>query len=1044
MRAAGAQFKEAKSAVVALFGVGRTDLTALLLISKMPPNLVWMSRLEGAAWVLRRWLGIMAVCLFWAASARGQYEAPASTMLIHADKAFTWTEENTSVLLLQGPVEINLDQNKMTAQNAVVWVTAVPRALTDLQRIEIALMGEARLEQPNNITRSGGKLYIDARLRGTIDLFANSRVGGDKSDLDLYRTAVSMRPQMIRGGEASGRWVIEEEGGPSTRPTTQPTDRSRPLQPVRMSAKQLITTQAPDGKVVAILTGDISLVQQQRNGDLLELQAQKAVVFTPYTDLREIQGGEMKAIEEAVTGAYLEGDVRIVRTPKSLKETEQRLTADRAYYDFTTDRAVLTDVVLQTVDPKSQIPITLRAQVVRQLSQQEYTAEKSTMSTSQFHTPSYSIRAQKTYVRQVDEGDEVLGTRTYFRSKDVTFDLGSTPIFYAPYAAGSITERNLLRHIETSASHKFGFGVATEWGLFETLGKVPPKYVDASYHLDYFADRGPATGLDAKYAGGHVSETTLEPWSYSGDFKSYLVFDHGVDDLGKEREDVDPERDIRGWFNWRHQHFLPDDWQVQLTAGYISDPTFLEEWFNRDFRNDYPLDTSVYLKHQKDSEAYTFLASVQPNNFTTVSDLYQEQFEIERLPELSYRRIGDSLWDDRLTFFSNNSVSAVRFDPSGAKLGGTERDGLGFAPALHGVQSPGYPSLGNPYGVHNRYLVPDDTTYRGDTRQEVDLPFSVGQFRVVPYMLGRYTAYSESVDGGQVERLYAAGGIRMTTAWWRVDDSKESEFWDIHRIRHVIEPELNLYAAAQTKDRDQILIYDEPIDAINDIGAVSLAVNQRWQTKRGGPGNWRSVDFFTLNTDLNYFFNKPPDRELDPTDFRGLYFVSMPEASIPRNSLNIDWNWRISDNVTVPGDFFFNLSHGTIATASIGLSVKMDPRLTYFLGLRHIGINIDEGDTDSIIAGNQFIFENQDLGIWAVDYQLTTNYRVQLAYSYDFAQGRNDRSTITLVRHFDRFYAAVSVRYDAFENEQSFFFNLWPEGLEPGTGSAGAASAFGQ
>ena len=55
--------------------------------------------------------------------------------------------------------------------------------------------------------------------------------------------------------------------------------------------------------------------------------------------------------------------------------------------------------------------------------------------------------------------------------------------------------------------------------------------------------------------------------------------------------------------------------QVQLTGGYISDPTFLEQWFNREFRTQQPLQTSLYAKHQSGSEAYSLLISGELNNF---------------------------------------------------------------------------------------------------------------------------------------------------------------------------------------------------------------------------------------------------------------------------------------------------------------------------------------------------------------------------------------------------------------------------------------------
>jgi len=71
---------------------------------------------------------------------------------------------------------------------------------------------------------------------------------------------------------------------------------------------------------------------------------------------------------------------------------------------------------------------------------------------------------------------------------------------------------------------------------------------------------------------------------------------------------------------------------------------------------------------------------------------------------------------------------------------------------------------------------------------------------------------------------------------------------------------VNVFTSAQTLSRDHFFQYDEPIDEINDISAVQIALHQRWQTKRGGPGRWRSVDFFTLNVEAN-FFMKPTARQ---------------------------------------------------------------------------------------------------------------------------------------------------------------------------------------
>ncbi|MFI5381741.1 MAG: hypothetical protein ACHRHE_20785, partial [Tepidisphaerales bacterium] len=759
-------------------------------------------------------------------------------------------------------------------------------------------------------------------------------------------------------------------------------------------------------------------------GDIIELLADKAVVFTPFDNLGNIgPTDQLKTIEQAVTGAYLEGDVRIIRTPADLKKQgEQRLEANRAFYDFTTDRAVLTDVVMHSVDPKSNIPTVMRARTMRQLSLNEYTAEKATITTSTFNTPSYSIGAATTYVRQTEFGNEVTGVRTNFVARDVTFDLWGLPVFYMPVAAGSVDQNNALRHIEAVGSGTFGIGVRSDWGLFETLGQVPPKGTDISFHQDYLSKRGPATGVDARYVGGWIDNNTLDPTSYSGDFHSYIVEDSGIDKLGSQRVDVQPDNELRGHFYWRHNHFV-DDWQIQITGGYISDPTFMEEWFNRSFRDGPPQDTAFYAKHQQNSEAFTFLVSLQPMEFTTSAGGYQEMAEVEKLPEIGYYRIGDSIFDDTMTFFSANSLSALQFKNNRKSLAD-----LGFARADVGYQSPGLPSYG-------QTGTPEDTTYRGDFRQEIDWPFSLWRFKTVPYVIGRYSAWSESVEGGSTDRLYVGGGVRLTTAFWKVDDSAQSDLFDIHRVRHVMEPMINVYGATSSKDASQLLIYDEPIENTHDIGAVQVALNNRWQTKRGGPGNWRSDDFFTLNLEGNFFFNQPQDKEIQPTDFRGLYFVSNPESSIPRNAFNVEYEWRISDNVAIPGLVQYNIDNNMLATASIGLNVKQDDRVSYYLGLRHIGINIQQ-----VVNGNTFTFDNQDLVIFASQYQLTTNYRLGLAASYDLAQSRTDSAVVSFARRFDRFFVEVAFRVDAFQNDNAVFFNLWPEGMQPGGGTGSMPS----
>lgn len=949
--------------------------------------------------------------------ALGQYQPPSDYLLINADRASTWTDGPTSVIQVQGPVTIQTDRGKLTADRAVIWLTPLPNTVLDQMRAEIALLGNASLEQ-QQVVRSGDSLFVTTQVRGTVRITAEQRLAQDLSDSDLYRDASAMRPlaNVAPGAEPPATdWISQRPwltAPPPQAPTTAPT--TQPLvirEPVSFRAADVETTQTPDDKVAAVLSGGVVLFQSRANGDFIELQAERAVIFTTLTSLQADAPERFRAIEDAVTGAYLEGDVRISYTPRVSRAGEQRLRAARVFYDFTTDRAVLTDAVIHTIEPQRQIPIVVRANNVRQLSLGEYRASQVELSTSAFATPSYSINADRAYVRSYDTGDPRLGQRTVFDARGNTFEAFGLPVFWWPWAAGSITERGFpLRELVLGSGGGFGPSIRTRWGLFETIGRPPPEDLDISYRLDYFGDRGPAGGVDASYGGGFITETTKQPWNFEGDLKSYFVLDDGEDRLSRDRRRIEHNDDFRYRVLWEHQHLFPQDWQLQLRAGIVSDETFLEEWFTDEFNEGLPHDVSAYVKRQRQTEALTLLGSFQPNDFVTTADLLQEQFEVERLPELGYYRIGDSFGDDRFTFFSANTFSGLHFKESDASLAD-----LGFRSG----QSPGIPSLGTTG-------ITDDTVYRADFRQEINYPFSAGQFKVVPYVFGRYTPYSDTPDNGDEEhRLFAGTGVRLTTAFWQVDNTASSQLFDIHRLRHVIEPELHLFASASTADREDVFVYDEPVDAISDIAAIQLALRQRWQTKRGGPGRWRSVDFFTLNVEANFFANQPDDEFLNPVMFRGLFFPSLPEASIPRNSINADSLWRVSDTTAVLTDMQYNLDELALATTSIGVAVQRDARLAYFLGARYIG------EINSTIAS------------FALNYDLSAKYSIRFAESLNLSDSENQDTTVTLVRKFDRFFMTFTAYYDNVEDVSGFRFGLYPEGLGYGFSSDQFQRAFG-
>jgi hypothetical protein len=977
------------------------------------------------------------------------------TLIIKGNTAATWQDGGENVAEVNGGVSIKLDQVELRADHAVIWLSPVEGALLGEMQAKIALLGHSELRQ-GDVTVSRDRNFVTAVVRGNIRIVAENRVSRSMAADAVYRAGYALRPDAPPEASAVPIRLPEEAALPTTlatsKPTTAPTTQFARGETVLPGPRVTFafpglaqTVTASDGKAAIVITGGVRIFRTAADQSFLELQADKAVLYTRFRDMRGLDAvTQANGSSDAITSAYLEGDVRATFNPGPPKTNlppkigEVRMSANRVFYEFATDRAILTDAVVHTVEPRRQTPVIVRAETLRQLALNEYRGEHVRLSTSAFATPSYSIGADKMYVRQLETPDPTEPQEVLFDAKSVTLQAYNLPFFYLPGASGEITKDGFpLREASFESSNKYGVGLRTYWGLFETLGRMRPKDLDAAFHADYFVDRGPATGLDLRYVGGFVTDTTHDPWNFDGVVKSYIVPDDtGKDTLGAERTDVTPQDTTRGKIIWQHQHFFPGDWQLQARAGYSSDPTFLEEWFKNEFYNQQQYDESIYLKRQTDTEALTFYANSNFSNHITSADLVQEQFVVEKEPEIGYRRIGDSFGDDKFTFFSTNTADQLRFNETSDTL--AEQ---GYSPGVLG-SDPGIPSLGQT-GTKS------SPTQRGDFRQEVDYPFTAGQFRFVPYVVGRYTPYSDSPNDGSVNRLYSAGGSRVSTAFWKVDDYAQSELFDIHRVRHVIEPYANVFAAAETDDRNQVFIYDQQTDNTYDVSGGQVALLQRWETKRGGPGRWRNVDFLTLNVEGNFFLNRPSDAELSPPEntgftrtgapvklangvgptsaktFRGTFFDSLPETSIPRNSVNADLTWRASDTAVLLVDENYNADHQQLAQASVGLAVLHDTRTTYFIGQRYI---------DPL---------RSNITTASVGYELTAKYSVSFTQSYDFGNEIHDVSSdFQIMRTFDRFYATLDFYYDKSSDEGGFRISVLPQGITP-HGPADLNNIFG-
>jgi hypothetical protein len=252
--------------------------------------------------------------------------------------------------------------------------------------------------------------------------------------------------------------------------------------------------------------------------------------------------------------------------------------------------------------------------------------------------------------------------------------------------------------------------------------------------------------------------------------------------------------------------------------------------------------------------------------------------------------------------------------------------------------------------------------------------------------------------------------------FWRVYSDAESRFFDIHEIRHVIEPQFNIFVQGSDQDRKDLQPFERDVEGVSGASGTQLSLNQKWQTKRGGEGHWRDVDWIVLNVTWNQFWNKDKTGLFYPgAPLRGFYFASRPELSLATSSIDVDGTWRIGERMRFLGESNYSLDTHRVEQAAAGFAVDQSATLSYFLGNRYV----------NALHSDQWTI--------AMDYQLTQKYRLIASESFDTLAGQNILSSVTLIRSLPRLNAALTVTYDANQADTSVIFTMWPEGFPAAT-----------
>lgn len=910
-------------------------------------------------------------------------------------------EEGRLVLLFNGGFRMDFGPRRMTADNAVLWLT--PRRAPDTgskyYEMTVYLSDNAEVRESAGTTTQDAVLLVsNLRTRGRISKFHDAHAPEAVEDSSLYQRAVVDRA-LIEQAYAQAADATPAEAAPPQVTRRSDAAARKAARPPRRIAYNLPgglnSTTTPEGEQVYVSIGRLYLSQAGApDSPVLEIQADSAVVFP-----KEGAAGTFIAAAGAEDGqpppgpasapgvgagaaqsppasqpdqpsardvgdrlpiraVYLEGDV-------ILSAGNRFIRADRLYYDFELDRALILDAVLRADVPDRAIPLYIRAAEVRQLSAREYAAEGAKLTTSEFYTPHYHVGAERVYLRDRTardaDGDAAGPIAGTYEVRNGSFNVGGVPFLFWPYSRGNFeTSETLLRRFRAFASDEFGASVETAWYLFNLLGLETPPGFDATLELNYYGKRGPAAAVNVDY----------EREKYFGLFRSFYVHDNGEDNLGPLREN-EPTTENRGRLTWRHRQFLPNDWDLTLELSYVSDPNFLETYEKSEWFEGKEQETLVYLKRVRGVEAISLLANWRLLDFTT---------QTEHMPDLTYRRIGDVILDQVLSYHESR-IGNVRYRPDDRQFFDTRR-------------------------FDNRGLT--DATLRGDTRQEFEWPLKIGAGSLVPFGSVRGSYWDgQPLDDGGLWRGLGVAGVRGAISFSRIFDAVQSQLLDINRIRHIVKPDFAAWYSGASAKSEEITPFDYGIETIDGFYGATLGLRQTWQTKRGPEGAQRTVDLLTLNLEAGFFGDA--DERLDRSN--GFANPLRPENSRTRNYLAGEAIYRLSDTTSILYDFNVDANDRNFDRHNLSIAVERLPRLAYVFGVRHAG------DIDLTLVG----------GGW--NYKLNEKHITAVRAWYDVERGDLGEYTLSYIRKLPRWYFSINFEYSNVDDDYNLSIAMWPEGI---------------
>jgi LPS-assembly protein len=517
------------------------------------------------------------------------------------------------------------------------------------------------------------------------------------------------------------------------------------------------------------------------------------------------------------------GNVRIYR--------EGRLvTAERAVYNLESK-----DITAADIRGESQPFLFSGSSFSNIPGSTGYLVRDGIFTTSDSAKPDWSMRSRKV---RVYPNDRVI-------MRDVKLFIGETPIFWFPYVYQSLNKAN-------------GFtitpGYSSVWGAYIHSKYTFPmtETVSGELRLDYRSERGPALGLEIEWEDGEKKES----W---GRFRSYVMDDSNpsLNNTGISREQIDPER-YRVSFQARH--YFTEDIFAQVDINKLSDPRFLQDFYEGEFRLNPQPDSMVALTKLGEDFSLSLIARKQINDFYDST---------ERLPEFALDVTRQPLFGTKLFYEAETSFAHPnRNFADGSKFQDFNSNRLD---SFHQLSLPktfgGWLSVVPRLGLRG--------TWYSESGALIAYDPITGERLTDPAKAAARTALQKLEKEGSVFRPVINAGLEVSFKASKAFEQVQSRTLGLDGLRHVVQPYANFSFVHTGEDNRDILKFDRlqrstqlpaidfpafnTIDSIDNWNIVRLGLRNRLQTRRDNA----TMNWLELNTFVDYRFDGP-DFGLDP------------------------------------------------------------------------------------------------------------------------------------------------------------------------------------